>query len=189
MVILQVGCNNCQDEVKDFVLAAQEKIEKFIVIDALPKSIDCARQVYSELGPKLIPITCAVGTASGIIPFYFPEAEEGSVHASASLEHVFQHRHEKVYAFYSPVVDLNNIIKSLGLSKIDRLYLDMEGWDVDTLLHLDFAAVEIPFIEFEYTHSDGSFTVGEKYSKLVEKLMSLGYGLAKSGEYNLRATK
>lgn len=188
-IILQIGCNNCEDSVKEFVLKNQEKIDNFIVVDALPKSIDCAKKVYSELGPKLIPIICAVGVKNGVIPFYFPESEEGSVHASASLEHVFQHRHEKVNVFYSPVVDINNLFESLGLTRISRLYIDMEGWDVDALLHLDFSGLEIPFIEYEFTHSDGTFSVGEKHQTLVNKLSSLGYSLIRSGEYNILATK
>jgi len=146
-IILQIGCNDCQDQVKDYVLKNAENINKFIVIDALPKAIEAAKTVYSSLGPKLIPVVSAVGICSGVVPFYFPEDESGSVHASASLEHVFQHRHQKVKAFYSPLVDINSLFNSLGLQKIDRLYIDMEGWDVDVLLALDFNGREIPFIE------------------------------------------
>lgn len=189
MVIFQVGCNNCQDDVRDFVLKNQETISKFIVVDALPKSISAAREVYSGLGQKLIPIISAVGTSNGIIPFYFPESEEGSVHASANLEHVFRHQHQKVYSFYSPLLDINQIFASLSLSKIDRLYLDMEGWDAETILHIDFSKVEIPFLEFEFTHSDGTFSTGENLNKVINKLQALGYEITRSGEYNLTATK
>jgi hypothetical protein len=188
-IIFQVGCNNCQDEVRDFVFKNQENIGKFIVIDALPKSISTAKEVYKDLGEKLIPIICAVGTRNGIIPFFFPESEEGSAHASASLEHVFQHLHKKVYSLYSPLIDINDIFASLKLTKIDRLYLDMEGWDAETILHLDFSKVEIPFIEFEFTHSDGTFSTGENLNKVIKKLETLGYSIFRSSEYNLTATK
>lgn len=189
MVIFQVGCNNCQDEVRNFVLKNQEQISKFIVVDALPKSISAAKEVYKSLGDKLVPIICAVGTKSGIISFFFPESEEGSVHASASLEHVFRHQHSKVYSFYSPLVDINDIFSSLELKKIDRLYLDMEGWDAETILHIDFSKIEAPFLEFEFTHSDGTFSTGENLDKVIAKLQTLGYEIIRSGEYNLTATK
>lgn len=43
--------------------------------------------------------------------------------------------------------------------------------------------------EYEYTHSDDTFSVGEKHKRLTEKLYSLGYSLSRSGEYNILAQK
>lgn len=189
MVIVQIGCNDCQDSVKDFIFARQNEIQRFIVIDALPKAIEAAKQTYSFLGQKLFPVISAVGLYNGVIPFYCPEDENGSIHASASAEHVFNHQHERVKISCAACLRLENILTSFDLFKVDRLYLDAEGLDVEILLALDLKKFNIGFIEYEFCHADGTFEDGLKGKLLREKLQSLGYKIHQSDQYNLTAQK
>lgn len=189
MTIIQIGCNDCQDQVFDFVSANKDKIKKLIVVDALQKSIDAAKKTYSFLGQKLFPVVSAVGLYNGVIPFFYPEDESGSIHASAILDHVLEHKHEKVKIFCSPLLKLENILHSFEIQKIDRLYIDVEGLDVDILLDLSFTKFDIDFIEYEFCHADGTFENGPKGKALQEKLVSLGYKIHQSDQYNLTAQK
>jgi len=189
MVIIQIGCNDCQDQVRDFIFANEDKIEKLIVIDALQQSIEAAKIIYAPLKNKFFPVLSAVGLYNGVIPFFYPEDQDCSIHASTSLEHVAAHNHSKIKIFCSPLLRLDNVLHSFDIKKVDRLYIDVEGLDVDILLDLSFTDFDIDFIEYEFCHSDGTFESGQKNQQLKEKLQSLGYELHQSDQYNLTAQK
>ena len=74
-----------------------------------------------------------------------------------------------------PATTLEEIFKNHSLSRIDRLYLDMEGLDADTLLSLNLSSYTIPYIAFEHGHTDGSFTKGLKWRKLLKHFNSHNY--------------
>jgi hypothetical protein len=71
--------------------------------------------------------------------------------------------------------------------KVDRLYIDIEGLDVEVLLSLDLFKYKPNYIEYEFTHADGAFRVGKMHETLVYRLVSFGYSLRRSGEYNIIA--
>jgi len=172
MNIIQIGCNDCNDEVFNFVQENQNKINNFVAIDALSKATDIARNKYSFLGDKLTVINCAVTLKSGLEFFFHPENEDCSAHASLSKDHLIKHRHKIIRQIVIPGLEINTLLSDLRnkIGQIDRFYIDTEGFDVPLLLQLDVNNFKINYIKFEYVHADGPFTTGEKLNKLIEKL-------------------
>ena len=189
MNIIQIGCNDCNDEVFKFVVNNANKINNFVAIDALSKATDIARNKYSFLGDKLTVINCAVGLKSGLLFFYHPQNDDVSGHASLSLDHLRGHSHKVINRITVPTIEINTLLSDIveKIGQINRFYIDTEGFDVPLLMQLDIDKYKIDYIEFEYVHSDGVHKTGENLNKLLEKLKINYNSLNKSGEYNMIA--
>lgn len=189
MNIIQIGCNDCNDEVFKFVVNNANKINNFVAIDALSKATDIARNKYSFLGDKLTVINCAVGLKSGLLFFYHPQNDDVSAHASLSLDHLKGHSHKVINRITVPTIEINTLLSDIveKIGQINRFYIDTEGFDVPLLMQLDINKYKIDYIEFEYTHSDGVFKTGENLNKLLEKLKINYNSLNKNGGYNIIA--
>ena len=88
MNIVQIGCNNCEDEVFNFIDKNKESICKFLVIDALPKCVEIAKTKYAFLESKLIAVNCAIYNENSIVKLIFPKDGQTSAHASIFENHV-----------------------------------------------------------------------------------------------------
>lgn len=186
MNILQIGCNDCNDHVYDFVLKNQNSINKLILVDALPKCTETAKNVYDFFSNKEI-INKAIGLENTTCRFYFPESDEQSAHASLNKEHVLKHRHPDVNFIDVECIDINDFLKSLP--PIDRLYIDIEGLDVKTLLHMNDEYFNIPYIEYEFYHGQDTFNPGIMHEFLLQKFANHGYSVKQISEYNCAAEK
>ena len=71
---------------------------------------------------------------------------------------------------------INSIVKKYKLKEIYLLKTDAEGMDYNILMSYDFKKNAKPSkILFEHNHMDGTFTIGENYKTLIDKLGILGY--------------
>lgn len=189
MNVIQIGCNNCDDEIYKLIEKNQGLITKLIVVDALPKCIDIANERYSFLKEKLIAINCAIGLETEIVDFFFPTNDESSAHASILKNHVINHRHESVNKLSIQCFEINEFLKNQNIGEINLLAIDIEGLDVDVLLKLNLEEYKINQIVYEFYHSDGTFNTGEKHNQLIKKLKENNYQLQQISEYNILASK
>ena len=189
MNIVQIGCNDCNDHVYDYVKSNEQQISKFVVVDALPKCVKIAELKYSFLKDRVVTLNCAVGIKNEIVKFYYPQNDDCSIFSSINPNQPINHQNINVNSFYIPCLSINDFLSSFNFDAIDRFYIDVEGSDVPILLDLDFYKFKIAYIEFEFIHSDGTWNRGQNFIKLLEKLMNFGYTLSKRSEYNIVATK
>ena len=187
MNIIQIGCNNCEDHVFDFISSNKDAIKKFLIIDALPDCVSKAKNKYSFLGEKLIAVNCAVANSRGVLNFFYPKNDSLSPHASLLQSHVSNHLHQNIESISVPCLHINDIIDSF-VEQVDRLYIDIEGLDVITLLSLDYSKLKPKYIEYEFCHADGSFTIKDNSKKLIDLLTNNNYELSRCSEYNISAT-
>lgn len=185
MNIIQIGCNNCEDHVFDFVSTNRDSISNFLVIDALPKCVEIASQKYNFLGDRLIAVQCAVAPENGILKFFYPTTDDCSAHSSLLKNHVNNHHHKDLNYFFIPTLDINTIF-NFFFNNVERLYVDIEGLDVVTILNLDFEKNKPKYIEYEFYHADGTFSYNKNSDKLLSLLQSHNYSLEQSG-YNVIA--
>jgi FkbM family methyltransferase len=185
--IIQIGCNICNDAVTEIV--KQNKINKFVIVDANTKCIDVAKDFYSFLGDKLIPVCVAIGEKNGITNFFIPTNIPLSGHSSLLKSHLEKHDHKDINNIYVPILNINTFLESLNLESIDLLYIDTEGFDAQILLEMDFEKFNPNSIIYEFMHSDGKHTVGEKHNRLVKKFIDNGYRLTQISPENILAEK
>ena len=182
MNIVQIGCNNCEDEVFKFVSDNKDSVSKFLVIDALPECVEIAKIKYAFLEHKLVPANCAIYNDNTIVKLVYPESGGTSAHASVFENHVKMHGHSKCNFLFLPSLTLNNIFEFMK-GQVDRLYIDIEGYDVEALLKLNYEKYKPKYIEYEWVHSDGVFTSNLNHNKLVDLLTKNNYKVEKQG-YN-----
>jgi hypothetical protein len=82
-------------------------------------------------------------------------------------------------------LDINTIF-NFFFNNVERLYVDIEGLDVVTILNLDFEKNKPKYIEYEFYHADGTFSYNKNSDKLLSLLQSHNYSLEQSG-YNVIA--
>lgn len=185
MRIVQIGCNNCEDHVFDFVSKNKDLIEVLIVVDPLEKCVHAAQEKYQFLSERLIVVQCAISENNAIEPFFCPADDDMSLVASLSVDHIFAHHFTgfipvgKIKTLWVPCLTINCFLESFVSLQagIDRLYIDTEGHDGKILLGLDLNRFKIPWIQYESMHIDGPFNVGERSVKVKQKLESSGYTL------------
>lgn len=193
MIIIDIGCHNGNDEAFSFIKKFQNQISKVYLIDASIGPLKQCKKLYIEhLMPdnieKISFYNYALVDEPNItsIKLYHPQEDPLSGFASLSPEHVTAHKHENLDAITVPTTTINYFLNSLDIKFIDRLYIDIEGWDAKILLDLDFNKYKIPYIMFEHLHLDGPFKKGILASKLFLKLRNFGYKILQK-DYNIIA--
>jgi FkbM family methyltransferase len=157
-----------------------------VLVDALPKCVELAKKKY-EFFPNTKVLNCAVSTDNGWTNIYFPKGQDTHPHASLSEEHVIKHEHDEVESVGVPSMTINQILEMFPAT--DRVYMDLEGMDIDILFDWDFGRFKPFFIQYEFHHSEGTFTHGQgsKFRESARLLMDVGYSLTPHKEYDMIA--
>lgn len=188
MNIIQIGCDICIDDAFTLVSENREKIEKLIIIDAMPTAIKIAKEKYNFLGSKFIAVQCAIGTINGVVEIFHTNDSTGRCAQASLLKDFISQIHSDVISTYVPCLTINDFLKSINLKALDYLFIDVEGLDAMILLDMDFDRFLPNTIMCEYSHADGLFKTTEKYELLLKKLISYNYKVDKLDRFNMRCT-
>lgn len=182
--IIQIGAHVGNDHVTEYVKA--NKLDLLVLVEPNPNCIDELRKCYDGYNTEII--GKAVSTVDDqYVELHMPLNDSVSQHSSCNSEHIKQHGHTQQHSISVPTISINSLLKTY--TNIDRLYVDAEGLDIDIIDSIDLEEFCIPYIMFEYIHSDGPLSWGgQKYNVCVKRLEDNGYNLEKSG-YNTIATK
>ncbi len=197
MNIVNIGCGPGKDECFFFIKANEKflKGSKVFLIDASPASLKSSQGLYEKFfsqhcGIDFHFLNYAVSEDSDaeFLSFYIPKNEPTCGLSSLSSSHLSNHgRQEEIEEIKVRAHTAHSLFDELGLTYIDRLYVDVEGWDAKILLSIDFEKYFIPFILFEHLHLDGSFSKGELADTLFKKLKENEYTTAGFHEWNIIA--
>ena len=186
MNILQIGCNTGNDHVLEYVTNNQSNIDKIILVDASLESINKCKITYANI-PNCIFIHGAVVTDnSESVELFVPSHDGSSEHASMNFDHLVQHNHVDINKASVPAI---NILKLLDqYEPIHRLYIDTEGWDTKIVNSIDFSKYKIPYLFFEYIHSDGPGIISWNFKREVKTLLEHNYKVGIVLETNIEAS-
>lgn len=201
--IVQIGCNIGNDHVFRLVSTYPYKWN-LTFIDALDTCIcEChnfySREELSKNWNMQFHNLAIVDDDRKSAEIYYPEGSPLCGHASLIQHHTELHElYESNKRQDSPrpmlkktvfATTFNKFFGDLGMYYIDRLYLDIEGYDARIISSIDFGKFFIPFIRFEHRHSDGPFTNGIILLTALQKLKANGYLVFQDGEYDLVACR
>lgn len=181
--IIQIGCNNGQDHVYNFVSSYRHIIDKVLYVDASADSISLCKKQYQEFDFCDFLHSAVVTDDSKHITMYYPEDDTSSIHTSNSFDFLKKHNHYRISQMTVPAININCLLAKFN-QNIDRLYIDTEGLDIQIINAIDMNQYIIPFIFFEYTHSDGVFKSDKNFQDCQQRLISYNYKLFKVDEYN-----
>ena len=159
MNIVQIGCNDCHidDPVQSYILENHKDIKKLILVDANKrKMMKGCKSLYEQFDFDLVLIPKAITAENNNeLTIYMSLTDLNGQHTSVNKNHLLRHDHreENIHKFVLPAININKLFEENNLTKIDRLYIDTEGYDIEIIKSIDFERWDISFIYFEVAHS------------------------------------
>ena len=86
-------------------------------------------------------------------------------------------------------VKFEDLIEKYSITEIDKILIDIEGYEYEILRDIDLKKVRINSILFEYKHFDGYQKTGEKLEEILKKFEENNYKTSKVDEENILAVK
>ena len=86
-------------------------------------------------------------------------------------------------------VKFEDLIEKYSITEIDKILIDIEGYEYEILRDMDLKKVRINSILFEYKHFDGYQKTGEKLEEILKKFEENNYKTSKVDEENILAVK
>ena len=86
-------------------------------------------------------------------------------------------------------VKFEDLIEKYSITEIDKILIDIEGYEYEILKDMDLKKVQINSILFEYKHFDGYQKTGEKLEEILKKFEENNYKTSKVDEENILAVK
>ena len=184
MNIIQIGCHDGNDHVFDFINSNHQNISKAYLIEPLYENYKKAVEKYKKFEfVEIIEAAIVDDENINAIEIYFPENIEQSQTTSIYKKHAEKHQ-DKVLSKSVNCFTLTSLLKNKDINTIDRLYIDAEGLDCKIINSINFSDFDIKYIEYEYTHSDGTDIFGEFGKNTEEKLINLGFNIRKNPPFN-----
>ena len=192
MDIIQIGCNDGNDQVFSLIEAQEKEIQKCVLIDANPRALDKAKEKYSRFSfcefKNLIVLPVDIGDVK--VKIFYPAKDPSSVFSSLDKGHVTAHSHSAdLMAHETATVSLSALLKEYP--QTDFLFIDTEGLDALNLLSVDFNQTKLKQIVFEFIHSDGLLRTGARLTCLTSYLKFFNFSIEKdpNSDYNMVAKR
>ena len=145
-----------------------------ITIEPSPKPFARLTSTYRN-NPKVRTVQAAVADEAGTADFFFVDPRPGDpfftdMIGSFSREHLLRHGipdgEHRVQRMTVPVRTVSDICAEHGLTHVDLVALDVEGYDSDLLRILPYADLSIGAVLFEHCHMQPDELLG------IEDLLS-----------------
>tara|TARA_Y100000004_G_C8815426_1_gene369535 strand:- start:62 stop:775 length:714 start_codon:yes stop_codon:yes gene_type:complete len=197
--IINLGCNDGLGDTYSYIINNQHKIKEVHLLDCSAASLEKCKQLYKEnVSPDFFKkihfhhYAIIINENVRKIPIYLPISDETSGFVSTKPKMVFAHTGERaMIQLEVPAITINNFLKQINVSKVDRLYIDLEGLDADVLLNLDFNKYNVPYLMYEHLHLDGVHNKMPenplKSNLLHDRLSQYGYSIFAYGAWNALA--
>ena len=127
----------------------------------------------------------SISQASNKVTIYGDQL--GSLNSQHAKNHDIRFE-EFVKKIRVPALTVAKLLTEQNCSKIDCLYLDTEGSDVQILLSFPFNVVKPKTIIFEHLHTDGTGITGNNFLSIIKFLKSEGYKISRFDSENALAT-
>jgi FkbM family methyltransferase len=182
MNIVQIGAHTGDDHVTEYV--KNNPYDLLVLVEANPNCIEELIKNYDGFVHTVFINQAVVSNDLTEIQLYFPEKDLASQHVSLTKSHLVKHGHNNIGLLTIKCANINQVLEKYVP---DRLYIDVEGLDIDLVDAIDFIQFKPNYIEFEYIHSDGPLSWGgPKLDSCLKKLETEGYQISKNG-YNVIA--
>jgi FkbM family methyltransferase len=159
MIVVQIGTNNGNDHVRDFCL--KNKPSKIVLVEPFSIHVDQIKENYKNFDNVQIEILAITPDDEKEKTLYY-SVMDGPVRGpecsyqvtSIKSEHLLKHHYksETLREFKVKSMTLNELFLKHSLTKIDYLFLDIEGIDFEVLQTIDFNSFNIKNIQIETLH-------------------------------------
>ena len=179
------------------------KNSSILLVEPVPHNLEAIKKNLSEFDNIYIePV--AISSINEKKNFYFVKNSSisklkkhwasgiGSFNKSHLLNHKskrFLIKDEDIEKVSIQTIRFKDLTKKYSITEIDKILIDVEGFEYEILNDIDLNETKINSIMFEYKHFDGYFKTGEKLKKILKKFEENNYETSKVDEENILAIK
>ena len=162
----------------EFVKKNYNKNSKVFVLEANPLNIEKLKFCYKNFeNIKIFNLAISTNKSDKLTFFYAKEDAPHYQVCSSDINHVRRYYPEsKIETFSVKSITINDFFENQSIYEIDYLSIDIEGFDYEVLMSIDFNRFNIKNISIEYLH----LTKIQK-KKLINYLIKLGYSYSGFG--------
>ena len=179
------------------------KDSSILLVEPVPHNISAINENLKEFkNIHLEPV--AVASVRETKDFFFVKATSinklkkhwASGIGSFNKNHLLNHRTKRFLIEEDDIdkisiktVKFEDLIEKYSITEIDKILIDIEGYEYEILRDMDLKKVQINSILFEYKHFDGYQKTGEKLEEILKKFEENNYKTSKVDEENILAIK
>ena len=179
------------------------KDSSILLVEPVPHNISAINENLKEFkNIHLEPV--AVASVRETKDFFFVKATSinklkkhwASGIGSFNKNHLLNHRTKRFLIEEDDIdkipiktVKFEDLIEKYSITEIDKILIDIEGYEYEILKDMDLKKVRINSILFEYKHFDGYQKTGEKLEEILKKFEENNYKTSKVDEENILAVK
>ena len=179
------------------------KDSSILLVEPVPHNISAIKENLKEFkNVHLEPV--AVASVRETKDFFFVKATSinklkkhwASGIGSFNKNHLLNHRTKRFLIEEDDIdkipiktVKFEDLIEKYSITEIDKILIDIEGYEYEILRDMDLKKVQINSILFEYKHFDGYQKTGEKLEEILKKFEENNYKTSKVDEENILAVK
>ena len=179
------------------------KDSSILLVEPVPHNISAIKENLKEFkNVHLEPV--AVASVRETKDFFFVKATSinklkkhwASGIGSFNKNHLLNHRTKRFLIEEDDIdkipiktVKYEDLIEKYSITEIDKILIDIEGYEYEILRDMDLKKVRINSILFEYKHFDGYQKTGEKLEEILKKFEENNYKTSKVDEENILAIK
>ena len=179
------------------------KDSSILLVEPVPHNISAIKENLKEFkNIHLEPV--AVASVRETKDFFFVKATSinklkkhwASGIGSFNKNHLLNHRTKRFLIEEDDIdkipiktVKFEDLIEKYSITEIDKILIDIEGYEYEILKDMNLKKVQINSILFEYKHFDGYQKTGEKLEEILKKLEENNYKTSKVDEENILAIK
>ena len=179
------------------------KDSSILLVEPVPHNISAIKENLKEFkNIHLEPV--AVASVRETKDFFFVKATSinklkkhwASGIGSFNKNHLLNHRTKRFLIEEDDIdkipiktVKFEDLIDKYSITEIDKILIDIEGYEYEILKDMDLKKVRINSILFEYKHFDGYQKTGEKLEEILKKFEENNYKTSKVDDENILAIK
>ena len=179
------------------------KDSSILLVEPVPHNISAIKENLKEFKNVHLE-TVAVASVRETKDFFFVKATSinklkkhwASGIGSFNKNHLLNHRTKRFLIEEDDIdnipiktVKFEDLIEKYSITEIDKILIDIEGYEYEILRDMDLKKVRINSILFEYKHFDGYQKTGEKLEEILKKFEENNYKTSKVDEENILAVK
>lgn len=170
MNIVQIGSNGGKDDAYDYIQKNSSKVDNLLLIEPLIEFNSLLKDQYGNIKNLYIENIVVVDDEN-IKEIEFFISPNNHRLSSINIKHILKHKIDENSISKRNIKSdtLSNILDKYNLFKINKLFIDTEGFDEKIIKSIDMNKYDIDIIEYEWMH------INEKNTK--EYLISYGYSV------------
>jgi len=165
-VFVQIGSNDGNSNDPIFQMLHSNPAWSALLVEPIPELFERLKENYGNRpNTTFVNVAIANGTASELLFYYLKAAAKTELPelppwydqvGSFNRDHVLKHFGPEVEPFVVsstfPTLSLSRLLESNGISTLDVLHIDAEGYDWEILSQLDLEKYKPRVILFEHAH-------------------------------------